>query len=707
MDSLQVSAAISISISGFPYAPLDLSRNEIRLISFPRDAPSGSPPAHDGLVRCVMETVSLDDKTSEYERFRVRARPATRREMYESWRSFAGEGGSLSLSVSASATGRARRRSDVIYYRFKWGDYGALSYTWGDQTNKVPIILNGSVVKVGRNLETALRALSLSPDYAGGLKLWVDALCIDQQDLTDRNSQVKRMGTIFGDALLVTIWLGDVLPEQRPGLELIHSHIIESTDARAAAETIDRLFRDDGEKEARMKLATEAMNTLVQAPYWSRVWVIQEKCLGSFNPDVLFGHVHFPLLSLRNLLARADNVRLAVTARSSVWRMLRLVDLVLLVQQQRRRQLGQGETEEERSSDVEMLTLLLMLGRLGGCVNARDKLYGLMGMMPAYIAQHIEPDYSKSVEHVFCDFARALVAGLGHFNFLLTGLSSTGLNIPSWVPDLTDPWDPALWGTGCMAAGGRGPRYRIEDGGARLVAKGFQVDVVDGTAPHLGWGNGELEVWRPAEQPSSAAAAAAIPNDPKTAIVRTLHRDADWDCTTGTTILDIPWIKAAPNDSTPRTEAMRRLGWGPVLQQANLADLVKLCNQLNDTFQPWGKPFSSFFGYVDLDDNDALPECRDPEAFVRSLNKHIGVVYPVITTAAGRFGTAIRPVLPGDLIFCILGCDGLVVLRPVDADRADGAYHVISQCYVEGLMKGEGIGMLDRGETELQDVVLV
>ncbi|GKT52650.1 uncharacterized protein ColSpa_12831 [Colletotrichum spaethianum] len=519
------------------------------------------------------------------------------------------------------------------------------------------------------------------------------------------------MGTIFGDALIVTIWLGNVLEEQRAGLELISDYILRSTNDKSATAAMEDLFCEDDDKQARTKLAVNAIDVLVQAPYWSRVWVIQEKCLGPFNPHILFGPLRFPLLSLHNFLEqahRSHSLRLSVPTRASTWRILKLVELMLLVQERRQESWtseGKQDTDLSRNEgDVEMLTLLLMLGRLGGAVDLRDKLYGLMGMMPEYIARYIEPDYNKPVRQVFSEFAHALIIGLGHFNFSLAGLSNTGLNIPSWVPDLTDTWDPSLWGTDCEASGGHRPIFRVEHHGLHLVAAGFQVDVIDGTAPHLGWGkSGELEVWNPAVQPSSAGAD-TIPDDFKTAIVRTLHRDTSWDCDTGTTVLDIPWLGSSPEVSTSRTEAMRQRGWGPVLQHAKYADLVKLCTRLDEYFQPWGRRFRSFFNNVDVEDNETLPQCRQPNAFVQSLDKHVGVVYPIITTEAGRFGTTIRPVLPGDAIFVILGCDGLVVLRPAEEV---GAYQVISQCYVEGLMKGEAMARLARGEFTLRHVSLV
>ncbi|KAH7213726.1 heterokaryon incompatibility protein-domain-containing protein [Fusarium oxysporum] len=85
--------------------------------------------------------------------------------------------------------------------------YEALSYTWGEEAASVRILLNGKEFLVRRNLAFALAALRISEPRV----LWVDALCINQQDTTERNHQVGMMGGIFRRAERVLVWLG------RPG----------------------------------------------------------------------------------------------------------------------------------------------------------------------------------------------------------------------------------------------------------------------------------------------------------------------------------------------------------------------------------------------------------------------------------------------------------------------------------------------------------
>jgi hypothetical protein len=85
--------------------------------------------------------------------------------------------------------------------------YAALSYTWGEEDGRnLNIWVNGIQVRVRRNLMCALRTLQANFDLAPAL--WVDALCINQNDVDERNSQVALMGRIYENAAWVIVWLG-------------------------------------------------------------------------------------------------------------------------------------------------------------------------------------------------------------------------------------------------------------------------------------------------------------------------------------------------------------------------------------------------------------------------------------------------------------------------------------------------------------------
>jgi hypothetical protein len=79
----------------------------------------------------------------------------------------------------------------------KPGDYEALSYTWRDEPHNHSIKLNNHVLSINRNLWTALKQIQ---SRSSTRTLWIGAICINQQDIPERNAQVQRMGTIYKGA---------------------------------------------------------------------------------------------------------------------------------------------------------------------------------------------------------------------------------------------------------------------------------------------------------------------------------------------------------------------------------------------------------------------------------------------------------------------------------------------------------------------------
>jgi Heterokaryon incompatibility protein (HET) len=65
--------------------------------------------------------------------------------------------------------------------------YTALSYAWGDKTDRGLVVVNGVEVSVTASLENALYHLSHASTI---ITLWVDALCVNQSDEREKNEQV-------------------------------------------------------------------------------------------------------------------------------------------------------------------------------------------------------------------------------------------------------------------------------------------------------------------------------------------------------------------------------------------------------------------------------------------------------------------------------------------------------------------------------------
>ncbi|KAK3986131.1 heterokaryon incompatibility protein-domain-containing protein, partial [Cladorrhinum sp. PSN332] len=89
--------------------------------------------------------------------------------------------------------------------------FEALSYVWGDPTPVKLVLVDGVSTKVPRNLGIILPYLT---SRLFSCPIWIDALCINQEDHREKGEQIALMGRIFSQAQHVLSWLGE-----RPGPE--------------------------------------------------------------------------------------------------------------------------------------------------------------------------------------------------------------------------------------------------------------------------------------------------------------------------------------------------------------------------------------------------------------------------------------------------------------------------------------------------------
>ena len=167
----------------------------------------------------------------------------------------------LRLLRPISLTREALRFSITIFPRHIAPLYTAVSYCWGDEEASELIYLDDRPFRVRRNLWSCLYYLGLDAGRSGYTHLWVDAICINQSNPSERNAQIRRMDQTYLNAACVSVWLG--LP--------------------TAPEYIRREWPEHlpvTTSEARSFDWSDSSTDLSNRPYWSRFWVIQEFLLG-------------------------------------------------------------------------------------------------------------------------------------------------------------------------------------------------------------------------------------------------------------------------------------------------------------------------------------------------------------------------------------------------------------------------------------------
>jgi hypothetical protein len=106
--------------------------------------------------------------------------------------------------------------------------YTAISYAWGDPDVTEPVLVAGQRFEVTTNLAACLKRLAtrlIGKDPAEDdscPNIWVDAICINQHDIAERNAQVLRMKDIFPRAGKLIVWLGEEGPHTGLAVERIN-----------------------------------------------------------------------------------------------------------------------------------------------------------------------------------------------------------------------------------------------------------------------------------------------------------------------------------------------------------------------------------------------------------------------------------------------------------------------------------------------------
>jgi hypothetical protein len=223
-------------------------------------------------------------------------------------------------------------------------EYEALSYAWGDSKVTSPVYLEGVRSHVTTNLEQALRHLRYEDRER---ILWVDALSINQWDVRERNSQVKKMRSIYMGAKRVLVWLG-LEEDAKVALdfckELQRIRRMEVSEVYGEASLVETEHAYDPwavwsqfEKDELKWKACEALFT--GRPWWSRTWIIQEVLHGA-RVDFHMGKI---VASLGELQGR---YRMYMTMKARADR----ADISYSIDTQLDRAIAFALTEEERRS---------------------------------------------------------------------------------------------------------------------------------------------------------------------------------------------------------------------------------------------------------------------------------------------------------------------------------------------------------------------
>jgi hypothetical protein len=369
---------------------------------------------------------------------------------------------------------RVDDESDKVLFDFVSGRlydfrdrYIAVSYCWGTKKpDRCVVLTDTSYITVTENVETLMRHL-ISTSKEG--LIWIDAICINQQDNAEKSSQIQLMKDVYAGARKVEVWLGlnissihetamwSLINQMQSPLDT--GRVWNSSDPKD--ETSIRADEDhdcdtaDDDADAPPDGILFAFSVLALSEWFERIWVVQEVCFGR-QVDFHYGKIVFPLESLCSILLelkkhypwfpipidnyerRSDGLKYVSPAVEQLNWTYALRDGI--------------QSSEWRHWN----TLGAVFASLHSlkATEPRDKIFALLGLASEESYRGLIPDYGATVPDVFTDVTRHLISNNAD-NRGLSILGFAGISfhrpafqdhyVASWIPDFSNTSGASIW----------------------------------------------------------------------------------------------------------------------------------------------------------------------------------------------------------------------------------------------------------------------
>lgn len=324
--------------------------------------------------------------------------------------------------------------------------YQALSYVWGSPRRREVLHLGEHRVHITRNADALLRHLR---DPKVGRRLWIDGICINQRDLTERCHQLPMMHAIYTGAESVFIWAGKSDQHTRGVFDFFKileaRHITSNTERQkstndTSSSVSSAQLQSIGESSSitgheRDNFAR--IRAFVDRPWFHRAWTFQEACL-STRCQLLCGEYSLPW-------STAVSATLYLSTRGMVSAVFgSSADILVALAH---------FSAANPSQYTPYLAILLPLTRRLEATDDRDKVYAPLGLADRTGLPPPQPSYTQSTLETYSAAAKAMITQEGGLSILsgvhcarpskgaifsLTRIFSStpnGATLPSWVPD--------------------------------------------------------------------------------------------------------------------------------------------------------------------------------------------------------------------------------------------------------------------------------
>lgn len=550
---------------------------------------------------------------------------------------------------------------------------------------------------VTQNCAAALRRLRVEDNPR---IVWIDSICIDQTEITERNHQLGLMAKIYTQAERVVIHLGESSDDSDLAIEYLRQ--IDDPDFDGAPHhtgkervvdpelrlVLQTNHKSDDASPAEQRIIrpdTRILESLLRRPWFNRIWVLQEAVL-SKTAVVYCGQKTISWDAIKHF--KEFN-----TSTKWVEHMPYVIG---------RRQLT---AVDNFSVEYQVLTELLK-ARHCESTDPRDKIYALLPLLShAGINPDIIPNYGHSAARVYTDVATYLMNSIGLELLCAVNAARSQLpSLPSWVPDWSIRVQRQAFGLQRYTSFKAGGEFVIPSRNTGQEVLPFTIDRVDQSgiltahirtkAFHLGYIQAigdpcadDAEI-PPLRQWKSLSSTIGVLGNLANKVIPEFKPGAGTSSST---------VSAAGTVPIPSANDRRDGRAGDIFEYTVVAGDVVYPSILKRAVER--------FVTDDGSEKSKIP-IREwmkglPPSFRRQLERLLhscrGRRFLVLDT--GYIGLAPLEAESGDHVFIIPGVSVPFVLR-----EENGGLRLVGECYVQNVMDGEVMADLDA--SRLEDIII-
>ncbi|KAI1066725.1 hypothetical protein LB506_012111 [Fusarium annulatum] len=339
--------------------------------------------------------------------------------------------------------------------------FWALSYVWGARENPATILLNDEPFSITRNLYNALyqyRRHGFQGYDTEKAMLWVDAICINQNDQVEKSIQVPRMSEIYGQCERVLAWLGPVDSDEESNVGRLAEKL---KDFQSTADSMsqdltedDRIteYMESGRSDETAAIDVEsvrkALRSIGHRPWFRRIWILQEAVLAKKQPILLCGayelgyEIFFKTWVL--MLNPSEDGQLLYSFMAENPVRFKAIELVykniLQARSENSPEEAKGAVSHEKQCALDIVKLLNETTELEATV-AHDRLYALIGLLACDpLPPALQPDYTQSFAELCYKFTMFVLEQTQDIRVLNLGTVGSFSSVASWTPDLRNSW---------------------------------------------------------------------------------------------------------------------------------------------------------------------------------------------------------------------------------------------------------------------------